>query len=165
MAPLTGCLLGTGNASKSSQGNYLLKNRECSRRFCALKNRECSHRDTWQEKSLEALILIQAAAGWQGLACQLCHALIRGLSFTGVAQEAHVTGLIAHEEVFEGVTRLLATVIFLLVLGIFRAVEGSFGTIMKQREVVGPASVRFAASSVAKSSAVRAGSHSWCASA
>ena len=42
-------------------------------------------RDAWQEKSLEALILIQATAGWQGIACQLCNALIRGLSFTGVA--------------------------------------------------------------------------------
>ena len=122
-------------------------------------------RDARQEKSLEALLLIQATAGWQGIACQLCNALIRGLSFTGVAQEAHVTGLVDHEEVFERVTLLLATVIFLLVLGICRAVDGSFGTIMKKRAVVGPASVRFAASSVAKSSAVRAGSNSWCASA
>jgi hypothetical protein len=36
---------------------------------------------------------------------------------------------------------------------------------MNKRAGVGPASVRFAASSIAKSSAVRAGSHSWCASA
>ena len=57
-----------------------------------------------------------------------------------------VTGLIDHEEVFERVTRLLATVIFLLVLGIFRAVDRTFGPIMKKRAVVGPASVRFAAS-------------------
>src|SRR2546422_927143 len=49
-----------------------------------------------QVKSLEALILIQATAGWQGIACQLCHALIRGLPFTSIAQEAHVTGLVDH---------------------------------------------------------------------
>jgi hypothetical protein len=106
-------------------------------------------RNARQVKSLEALILIQATAGWQGIACQLCHALIRGLSFTGMAQEAHLTGLVDHEEVFERVTLLLATVIFLLVLGIFRAVDGSFGPIMKKRGVVDPASVRFAASSIA----------------
>jgi hypothetical protein len=122
-------------------------------------------RDARQDKTLEALILIQASAGWQGIACQLCPALIRGLSFTGVAQEAHLTGLVDHEEVVERVTRLLATVIFLLVLGVFRAVDGSFGPIMQKRAVVGPASVRFAASRVAQSSTVRAGSHSWCASA
>ena len=123
------------------------------------------NRDARQDKSLEALLLIQATAGWQGIACQLGHALIRGFSFTGITQEANMTGLVNHEEVFERVTLLLPTVIFLLVLGICRAVEGSFGPIMKKRAVVGPASVRFAASSVAKSSAVRAGSNSWCASA
>jgi hypothetical protein len=68
-------------------------------------------RDARQDKALEALILIQATAGWQGLACQLGNALIRGLSFTGVAQETRVTGLVDHEEVFELVTLLLATVI------------------------------------------------------
>jgi hypothetical protein len=122
-------------------------------------------RDARQDKALEAFILIQATAGRQGIACQLCHALIRSFSFTGVAQEAHVTGRVDHEEVFERVTLLLATVIFLLVLGIFRAVDGSFGPIMNKRAVVGPASSRFAASSIAKPSAVRAGSNSWSASA
>jgi hypothetical protein len=121
-------------------------------------------RDAWQEKPLEALLLIQATAGWQGRACQLRNALIRGPPFIGMAPEAHVTGLVAHEEVFARVTLLLAIVIVLLVLGIFRAMDGSCGPIMKTRAVAGPASVRFAASSMAKSSAVRAGSHSWCAS-
>jgi hypothetical protein len=122
-------------------------------------------RDAWQETSLEALLLIQATAGRPGLACQLGHALISGLSCTGVAQEAHVTGLVAHEAVLERGTRLLATVRLLPVLGICRAVDGAFGPIMKTRAVVGLASVRVAARSVAQSSAVRAGSPSWCASA
>jgi hypothetical protein len=122
-------------------------------------------RDARQEKSLEALILIQAAAGWQGIACQLCHALIRGLSFIGVAQEANVTRLSDHEEVFERVTLLLATVIFLLVLGIFRAVDRSLSTIMPTRGVVDLPSVACVLNIAAHSSAVRAGSSSWSAKA
>jgi hypothetical protein len=90
-------------------------------------------RNVLQAEPLEAPILIQAAARWQGIASKLCQALIRGFAFIGVAQEAHVTGLVDHEEVFERVTLLLATVILLLVLGIFRAVDGSFGTIMKKK--------------------------------
>src|SRR4029453_17975229 len=103
-------------------------------------------RNARQEKPLKALILIQATAGWQGIACQLCNALIRGFPFIGVAQEAHVTGLVDHEEVFERMTLLLATVILLLVLGILRAMDGSFGPIIKKRAVGAPACVRFAAS-------------------
>jgi hypothetical protein len=30
MAPVTGCLCGTGNASRTSQGHHLLKHRQCS---------------------------------------------------------------------------------------------------------------------------------------
>ena len=33
-------------------------------------------RDARQEKSLEAFVLIQATAGWQGIASELCQALI-----------------------------------------------------------------------------------------
>ena len=74
-------------------------------------------RDPIQEESLEALILIQAAARWQGLARQLCQALIRRFAFSGVAHEAQVT-------------RLLATVILLLRCGICRAVDRTCGAIM-----------------------------------
>jgi hypothetical protein len=42
-------------------------------------------RDPRLEESLEALILIQAAARWQGIARFLCQALIRRFAFTGVA--------------------------------------------------------------------------------
>jgi hypothetical protein len=135
-----------------------LRWREFSATRCCLR---VDKRDARQDTALEALILRQVTARWQGIAGQLCHALIRGLSFTGVAQAAHVTGRVDHEEVFARVTLLLATVIFLLVLGVCRARDGSFGPIMKKRAVVGPASGRFAARSRAKSSAVRTGSHSW----
>ena len=117
-------------------------------------------RDAMQEESLEALILIQATAGWQGIAGQLCHALIRRFPFTGVAQEAHVTGLIDHEEVFERVTLLLATVILLLLLGIFWALDRAFGPIMPKRGTVGEPSAGCVASMAVKASAVRAGSSS-----
>jgi hypothetical protein len=140
----------------------LLRRSEISATRCFLRLED---RDARQEKSLQAFILIQTTAGWQGIASKLCHALIRGFAFIGVAQEAHVTGLIDHEEIFERVTRLLATVIFLLVLGIFRAVDRSLSTIMPTRGDTGTSSVRLAASITANSSAFRAGSHSWCASA
>jgi hypothetical protein len=76
-------------------------------------------RDVMQEKSLEALLLVQATAGWQGLACQRCHARIRGFPVRGVTQEAPVTGLVDHEEVVERVAFLLPTVILLRLLRVF----------------------------------------------
>jgi hypothetical protein len=140
----------------------LLRGREFPATRCFLRLED---RDARQDKALEALLLIQATAGWQGIACPLGHALSRGLSFTGVAQEAPMTGLGDHAEVLARVTLLLATVIFLLVLGIFRAVDRSLRTIMPTRGDTGTSSVRLAASITAHSSAFRAGSHSWCASA
>ena len=122
-------------------------------------------RDARYEKPLKTLILIQVTAGWQGIACQFSHALIRGFPFTGVAQETHVTGLIDHEEVFERVTLLLATVILLLLLRVFRTLDGPFSPIMKKRVEGAEASVGGVVSIAAKSSAVRAGSSSWSAKA
>jgi len=107
-----------------------LRRREFPTTRCFLRLED---RDARQAKALEAFLLIEATAGWKGLACQLGHALIRGFSFTGVAQEAHVTGLIAHEEICERVTLLLATVIFVLLFGICRAVDRTFATIMPKR--------------------------------
>src|SRR6266511_6289307 len=76
----------------------LLRGREFSskRLFLGLDNR-----DVMQAESLEALILIQTAARWQGIPSQLYQALIRGFAFIGVAQEAHMTCLSDHEEIFE----------------------------------------------------------------
>src|SRR4029434_10451596 len=96
----------------------LLRGGQFPARWCFLG---LDDRDARQEKSLEAFILIQATTGWQGIACQLCYALIRGFPFTGVTQEAHMTGLVDHEEVFERVTLLLAAVKFLLLFRIARA--------------------------------------------
>jgi hypothetical protein len=154
----TNGVFNTNSDGRNTTIGRLLRRGEfpATRCFLGLDNR-----DARQDKSLEALILIQATAGWQGIACQLCHALIRGVPFTGVAQEAHVTGLIDHEEVFERVAFLLATVIFLLVLRVFRTLDGSFGPIMEKREEGAEASVGGVVSRAAKSSAVRAGSSSW----
>jgi hypothetical protein len=55
------------------------------------------------------------------------------LAFRGVAQEAHVTGLIDHEEVLDRVALLLATVILVLLLGISRAMDRSLRTILPTR--------------------------------
>jgi hypothetical protein len=57
----------------------------------------------------------------------------------------------------------LATVVFRLFLGISRAVDRSFRAILPQRGDVGPSFECLVVRRVAHSSAVRAGSRSWCA--
>ena len=108
----------------------LLRRREFPATRCFLR---LDDREARQDQALEALLLIQATAGWQGIACQLGQALISGLAFTGVAQAADVTGLVAHEEVFDRVALFLAAVVFLLFLGLGRAMERSLRAIMPQR--------------------------------
>ena len=122
-------------------------------------------RDVRQAESLKALILIQVAARWEGITGQLCQTFIRRFAFTGMTQEAHVTGLGDHKEVFERVTLLLATVIFLLLFGIGRAVDRTFRTIMPKRGVVELPSVICILTIAANSAAVRAGSNCWSAKA
>jgi len=118
-----------------------------------------------QAEALEAPILIQAAARWQGITSKLRQALIRGFAFRGVAQEAHVTGLGNHEEVFERVTLLLAAVICLWLFGIDWAVDRTFRAIMPKRGVVALPPVAGVLNIAANSAAVRAGSRSWSAKA
>ena len=139
-----------------------LRRGEFPSRWCFLG---LDNRDARQVKSLEAFILIQATAGWQGIACQLGNALIRGLPFIGVAQEAHVKRLVDHKEVFERVAFLLPTVILLLLFWVFRTLDGSFGPIMKKRAEGAEASIGGVVSIAVKSSAVRAGSNAWSAKA
>ena len=127
--PTNGVFHADSDGGYTTIGRFLKRSKfPATRGFLRLE--DC---DARQEKPLEALILIQGTAGWQGLACQLCQAFIRRFAFTGVAQEANVTCLSDHEEVFERVTRLLAPVILLLLCGIFRAVERTFGAIMPKK--------------------------------
>jgi hypothetical protein len=121
--------------------------------------------DTVEQKALEAHILVEATAAWQGIALQLSQAFIMRLPFIGRAQEADLTSLIDHEEVFDRVALLLAAVVVLLVLGIGGAMDRSLSTIMPKRGDPGTSSVRLAASITASSSAFRAGSSSCCAKA
>ncbi len=116
--------------------------------------------DPVEYKALEAPILIETTAGWEGIAFQLSEALIIRLPFIRGTQEADVTALIDHEEVLDRVALLLAAVVVLLVLGIGWAVDRSLSTIMPKRGDKGTPSVRLAASITAKSSALRAGSNS-----
>jgi hypothetical protein len=51
------------------------------------------------DKSLEAHILIETTPRGQGITRQIRHIFIIRLSFIDLTQEAHVTGLIDHEEV------------------------------------------------------------------
>ena len=140
----------------------LLRRGQFPSRWCFLGLHD---RHVLQSESLEAFILIQTAARWQGIACQLRQAFLRRFAFTGVAQEANVTGLLDHEKVFERVALLLATVIVLLLLGIFRTLDWSFSTIMPKRGGADPSFEGVVASSAANSSPVRAGSRSCCAKA
>ena len=140
----------------------LLRGREFSARrfFLGLDDR-----DVLQVEPLEALILIETAARWQSIASKLCQALIRGFAFRGVTQEAHVTRLSNHEQVFERVALLLATVIFLLLFGIGRTVDRTFSAIMPKRGVVELHSAACVLNIAANAAAVRAGSSSWSAKA
>jgi hypothetical protein len=89
--------------------------------------------DTVEDKALEAHILVEATAVWQGIALQISQVFIIGLPFIRGAQEANVTGLIDHEEVLDRVALLLAAVVVLLVLGIGGAVDWSLSAIMPKR--------------------------------
>ena len=92
-----------------------------------------TRRHTGQEESLESRILIETTTGWQHIARQIRNALIMRPAFIGGTQKANVTGLSDHEEVFDRVAFLLATVILLLIFRVFRTLDGSFGPIMKKR--------------------------------
>ena len=122
-------------------------------------------RDTVEYKALEAHILVEATAVWQGIARQLSQAFIMRLPFRRGTQEAHVTGLIDHEEVLDRVALLFAAVVVLLFLWIGWPVDRSLSAIMPKRGGPGATFVRSAASSTASSSAVRAGRSSWDANA
>jgi hypothetical protein len=105
--------------------------------------------------------LIETTATWQGIAFQISQAFIILPPFIGGTQEANVTGLIDHEEIFDRVALFLATIVFLLVLGIFGALDRSLCTIMPKRGVVDSSFACLVVRRVANSSAVRAGSRSW----
>ena len=158
----TNGVFNTDSDGRNTTIRGLLRGREFSSRrfFLGLDDH-----DVLQAESLEALILIQTAARGQGIASELCQALIRGVAFSGVAQEAHVTRLGDHEEVFQRVTRLLPAVIFLLLFGIGRAVDRTFSAIMPKRGVVDLPSAACVLNIAANSAAVRAGSRSWSAKA
>jgi hypothetical protein len=89
--------------------------------------------DPVEDKALEAHILVEATAVWQGIALQISQVFIMRLPFIRGTQEANVTGLIDHEEVLDRVALLLAAVVVLLVLGIGGAVDRSLRTIMPKR--------------------------------
>jgi hypothetical protein len=118
-------------------------------------------RDPSERKALEPHLLIETTPVGQGLAGQIRKAFLMGVALTGVAQEAHVTGLVDHKQVFDRVALLLAAVVVLLCLGIGWAVDRSLRAIMPKRGGVGPTFVRSAVSHAATASAVRAGSSSW----
>jgi hypothetical protein len=89
--------------------------------------------DPVAEKALEAHILIETTPVREGIALDLSQAFLIGLAFIRGTQEADVTAFIDHEEVLERVALLLAAVVFLLVLGIGGAVDGSLSAIMPKR--------------------------------
>jgi hypothetical protein len=89
--------------------------------------------ETVEDQTLDAHILGEATAVWQGIARQLSQAFIMRLPVIGGTQAAEVTGLIEHEEVLARVARLLAAVVVLLVLGIGGAVDRSRRAIMPTR--------------------------------
>jgi hypothetical protein len=116
-----------------------------------------------QDEPLEAHLVVEITPKRQGLARQLREAFLRGFAFIGGTQEVNATALITHEQVVERVALFLATGVVLLVLGISRAVDRSLRASMPNRGEVGPSCDCAVVRRVAHSSAVRAGSRSWCA--
>jgi hypothetical protein len=114
---------------------------------------------------LEAHLLIETTSGWEARALQRSEDFLMRLPFLGGTQEAHMTGLIDDEEVFDRGAFLLAPGAFLLVLGSGATVDGALRALMPQRGDSGAPLVRAAVSRTANSSAVRAGRSSWCAQA
>ena len=103
--------------------------------FLGLKNR-----DTREDEPLKAHILIEATPRGKRIAGQLRETLLMRFAFSRITQEHNVTGIIDHQEVFDRVTFLLPTVILLLLLGIFRALDRAFRPIMQKRgDVEAPA--------------------------
>src|SRR5262252_2774031 len=136
---------------------------------CVLRGWKCSarrfslgldDRDVLQAEALETRILIQTAARWQALPSPLGQALLRGVAFRCVSQEAHLPGRVDHQDVVARVTLLLTTVIFVLLFGSGRAMERPCSAIMPTRGVGEPPSVAGVSTSAATSAAVRAGSRS-----
>jgi hypothetical protein len=121
--------------------------------------------DTVEQKTLEAHILVKPTAAWQSIAFKIRKAFIMRLAFIGGTQEAHVTGFIDHEQVFDRVALLLTTGVVLLFLGVNRAMDRPLSAIMPKRGGAGTSFVCVVPRSVANSAAVRAGSKSWCAKA
>src|SRR5262245_60562788 len=78
--------------------------------------------DPVEDKALEAPILGEVTAGGSGIALQICHAFSTRVAFIRRTQEADVTALMDHEEVFARVALLLPPLVFLLVRGIGGAV-------------------------------------------
>jgi hypothetical protein len=121
--------------------------------------------DPSQDEPLDAHLLGETTPQRPGLARQLREAFLLGFAFIGRTQEAHVTALLDHDQVFERVALLLATLVFLLCLGIGRAVDRALSPIRPTRGDVSPSFDWVAVRRVANASAVRAGSRSWCANA
>jgi hypothetical protein len=114
-----------------------------------------------QDKALESEVLIETTPSGPGVTHEVRQAFIMCFAFIGGAQEATGTSLIAHEQVFDRMALLLATVLLLLLLGISRAMDRSLSTIMPKRGEVEPSFVCVVARRVANASAGRAGSKSW----
>ena len=121
------------------------------------------HRHTGQEESLESPILRETTAGWQRITREIRHGFIMHPAFIGSTHKEKVTGLIDHEEGFEGVALLRATVILLRLFTVFRPLDRSFSPSLPTRGAVEGPSVSGVASIAANSSAVRAGSSLWSA--
>ena len=123
----------------SDRGNstircFLLRREFTSTRFFL----RLDDRDPITCVALEPHILIETTSTWEGIAFQISQAFSILLPLIGGTQEAHVTGLIDHEESFDRVALLLATLVFLLVLGIFGALDWPLCTIMPKRGGVDP---------------------------
>jgi hypothetical protein len=123
--------------------------------FLGLENR-----DPIARIPLEPPILLETTAVWEGRARPIGQVFVVCLPCIGGTQEAKMTSLLDHAAVLDRLTRLLAAVVVLLVLGVGWAGDRALRTIRPTRGAKGTRAVRLAASTIAQSSALRAGSSS-----
>ena len=156
--PANGVFNTDSDGGNTTIGGFLRRSEVPATRFLL----RLDNRDVGQDESLEAHILIEITSGRQAIALQLSQDFIVCFPFIGSTQEANLTGFINHQEVFDRMAFLFATVVFLLVFWIGWAVDRSLSTIMPKSGDAGPSLVCLLVRSVANSAAVRAGSSSCC---
>jgi hypothetical protein len=125
--------------------------------------------DAWQREALKSCVLPQPTARWQCIPFHVSDPFIMDAARIGLTQKKNASIRRCQTQVLDTMPLFLSTICFFLLIGIKRPVYRSLGAVMKKSAgSVSAASVfgaRLPAKYLANSSALRAGTASWSASA